>query len=250
MKKTLCIILICLLLPLIALADVQRGNRGDEVYEIQRLLFETGFLFEEPDGAFGKNTEAAVRWFQETWNLPVTGVVTQEDYAAMYDCWLSLHNPDGTLIDGEPLPDDQMEAQPLSPDIEGSAPYGTSEGDPPVCCIRYTEMDGDEHIEYCGRHAGIAASADLANLTGIAPETPVCQQWEDAISALYDEWMSASDEEEQAMIAASRAAFLLWINQQRTTLNMQGESDVESNLEPVLRSQCVELCAVVQDLQE
>ena len=98
--------LICLLLPVGALAEARRGDRGEEVYEIQQLLFDTGFLFEEPDGVFGRNTEAAVKWFQETWNLPVTGVVTEEDRMAMYDCWHSLFNPDGTLIEGEPLPDD------------------------------------------------------------------------------------------------------------------------------------------------
>lgn len=250
MKKVLCFIMICLLLPGCALAETRRGDWGEEVYEIQQLLFETGFLFEEPDGVFGRNTEAAVKWFQETWNLPVTGVVTEEDRMAMYDCWHSLFNPDGTLIEGEPLPDDQLEPQPLSPDIEGDLPTGGSEGDYPVYCIRYMETDGDEHIEYCGRHAAIAESADLANQTGIQPETPICQQWEDAINALYDEWMDASDEETRALIASSKATFFVWINQQRVTLTMQGDADVESVLETALRSQCVDLCAIIQALQE
>ena len=250
MRRILCILLICLLLPVGALAEARRGDGGEEVYEIQQLLFDTGFLFEEPDGVFGRNTEAAVKWFQETWNLPVTGVVTEEDRMAMYDCWHSLFNPDGTLIEGEPLPDDQLEPQPLSPDIEGDLPTGGSEGDYPVYCIRYMETDGDEHIEYCGRHAAIAESADLANQTGIQPETPICQQWEDAINALYDEWMDASDEETRALIASSKATFFVWINQQRVTLTMQGDADVESVLETALRSQCVDLCAIVQALQE
>lgn len=158
MKKVRCFIMICLLLPGCALAETRRGDWGEEVYEIQQLLFDTGFLFEEPDGS--------------------------------------------------------------------------------------------EHIEYCGRHAMIAESADLANLTGAQPETLVCQQWEDAIKVLYDEWMRASEEEEQPMIASSQATFLFWINQQRMTLIMQGDENVESKLEPVLRSQCVELCAIVHGSQE
>lgn len=250
MKKVLCFIMICLLLPGCALAETRRGDWGEEVYEIQQLLFDTGFLFEEPDGKFGRKTEDAVKWFQEIWNLPVTGVVTEEDRMAMVDCWYSLFNSDGTPIEGEPLPEDQLEPQPLSPDIEGVMPSGIPEGDYPVCCIRFMEMDGSEHIEYCGRHAMIAESADLANLTGAQPETPVCQQWEDAIKALYDEWMRASEEEEQPMIASSQATFLFWINQQRMTLIMQGDENVESKLEPVLRSQCVELCAIVHGSQE
>ena len=128
MRRILCILLICLLLPVGALAETRRGDGGEEVYEIQQLLFDTGFLFEEPDGVFGRNTEAAVKWFQETWNLPVTGVVTEEDRMAMYDCWHSLFNPDGTLIEGEPLPDDQLEPQPLSPDIKGICPPAVPRG--------------------------------------------------------------------------------------------------------------------------
>ena len=228
--------LICLLLSAAALADVQRGDRGEEVYEIQQLLFETGFLFEEPDGAFGRNTESAVRWFQESWNLPVTGVVTQEDRAAMYDCWHSLFNPDDTMIEGEPLPDDQLEPQPLSPE---------DAGDCPAYCIRYTQADGGEHIEYCDRHASIAEAAEQAMQTGIQPETSVCRQWEDAILALYEEWMGIVEEDAQPMIASSQATFLVWLNQQRVTLNMY-EDESESKLEPVLRSQCIELCGLVQ----
>ena len=241
MRKVLCFILICLMLPISALADVQRGDQGENVYEVQRLLFETGFLFELPDGIFGRNTEAAVKWFQETWSLPVTGVVTDDDLNAMYDCWDSLHNPDGTLIDGEPLPDDQLEPQPLSPDIDGEYP---------ACCIRYTGTDGNEYIGYCRRHAAIAESADLANISGVQPETPVCQQWEDAISELYDEWMNLAEEDEKAMIASSRAALFLWINQQRVTLAMQEGVDAEANLKSILRSHCTELCAIVYDLQK
>lgn len=240
MKRYLCILLLICLLPISALADVQRGDSGEEVYEIQRLLFETGFLFEEPDGKFGKNTQSAVEWFQHTWNLPVTGIVTEEDRLAMYDCWNSLFYPDGTPIDGE-LPDDQLEPQPLSPDIEG---------DYPVCCIRYAEEDGDEHIEYCGLHAAIAQSGDLAKLTGTEPEIPGSQQWEEAIRDLYEKWRSASAEEDRAMIAASQATFFLWINQQRVTLQMRGDENADAIIEAALRNHCVDLCAAVGNLRE
>lgn len=249
MKKVLCFIMICLLLPGCALAETRRGDWGEEVYEIQQLLFDTGFLFEEPDGKFGRKTEDAVKWFQEVWNLPVTGVVTEEDrwqwLTAGTACSIRTARPSRVN-----RCDDQLEPQPLSPDIQGTMPSETIEGDPPVCCIRYMETDGSEHIEYCGRHAMIAESVDLMNLTGTQPETPACQQWEDAIKALYDEWMRASEEEEQPMIASSQATFLFWINQQRMTLIMQGDENVESKLEPVLRSQCVELCAIVHGSQE
>lgn len=57
-----------------ALADFKRGDSGEEVAELQQLLFESGWLFESPDGKFGKNTEAAVKDFEEYAGLPVDGI--------------------------------------------------------------------------------------------------------------------------------------------------------------------------------
>lgn len=158
MKKVLCFIMICLLLPGCALAETRRGDWGEEVYEIQQLLFDTGFLFEEPDGKFGRKTEDAVKWFQEVWNLPVTGVVTEEDRMAMVDCWYSLFYPDGTPIEGEPLPDDQLEPQPLSPDIEEDSPTHCS------CCA----ADGERFCMdiACADGSGVTARNSNAFLEG------------------------------------------------------------------------------------
>ena len=62
-KKFLSTILMLALLaalPTAALADIRRGDRGEDVKELQTLMFELGWLFEEPDGIFGNRTEAAV----------------------------------------------------------------------------------------------------------------------------------------------------------------------------------------------
>ena len=58
-----------------AFADLERGDRGDEVYDLQQLLFESGWLFELPDGIFGRNTEAAVKDFEEYAGLPVASSI-------------------------------------------------------------------------------------------------------------------------------------------------------------------------------
>ena len=250
MKRIWAVILIVLLLPVCALADVQRDDSGEEVREIQQLLFDTGFLFEEPDGKFGKHTEAAVKEFQQAWGLPVTGVVTEEDHRTMVDCWLSLYNADGTPIEGEPLPDDQLEAQLLSPDIEGVPPIGMEGGAFPDGCVCFIGADGDEHIEFCIRHTMIAESANADRMAGGGPDASVCRQWEEAIGALYDEWIRLCGETERAQVASAQAAFFLWINTQRAAMSLQEGGNVESGLEPVLRSQCVTLCALVQGLQE
>ena len=62
-RMTAFILTALMLLTPAAWADLQRGDNSAEVYELQQLLFETGWLFEEPDGAFGKRTEAAVKQF-------------------------------------------------------------------------------------------------------------------------------------------------------------------------------------------
>ena len=71
---------IALLLALVMLcasaasAELRRGDSGDEVYALQELLFESGWLFELPDGAFGKKTEQAVKDYENHVGLPVDGV--------------------------------------------------------------------------------------------------------------------------------------------------------------------------------
>ena len=49
------------------------GDRSDEIKAYQQLLFEKGYLTYEPDGIFGKQTQNAVRRFQEENGLVVDG---------------------------------------------------------------------------------------------------------------------------------------------------------------------------------
>ena len=70
------------------------GDSGDEVAALQQMLVETGFLFAEPDGMFGKQTEEAVKWFQEYAGLAPNGVVGDWEPNALYDKWLAA-SPEG-----------------------------------------------------------------------------------------------------------------------------------------------------------
>jgi hypothetical protein len=52
-----------------------RGDRGEDVKTLQRALAALGFAVGEPDGTFGRVTEAAVADFQRSNNLDPDGVV-------------------------------------------------------------------------------------------------------------------------------------------------------------------------------
>ena len=75
-RRALCILLLSALLALPALAELRRGDTGEDVYDLQQILFESGWLFELPDGIFGRNTEEAVRNYQGYARLPQTGSPT------------------------------------------------------------------------------------------------------------------------------------------------------------------------------
>lgn len=61
---------------------LKRGAKGPAVTELQGLLRSVGFDI-VVDGAFGKNTQTAVRAFQKTRGLGVDGKVGSETWAAL-----------------------------------------------------------------------------------------------------------------------------------------------------------------------
>lgn len=210
MRKLIAAFLVLLLLTSgCALAELRRGDRGDEVIELQQMLFEAGFLFELPDGAFGKNTEDALKWFQEYANLEATGVASDAELDALRACLAELR--------GEP----ETVSEP--------------EGDAPICCQRYQTEDGDEHLELCGRHAQIDKDEAF----------PAREKWENELNALYEAWLAASPEEGRAAILSSRSFFLLWLEQQVQALQTQGAVDAEARIAEMLRAQCAEICSLL-----
>ncbi|XER12947.1 hypothetical protein SATMO3_31930 [Sporomusa aerivorans] len=62
-------------------ASVALGARGDEVRGIQKLLADSGFYAGEIDGVFGPVTAKAVKEFQRSTSLDVSGVVDKETFA-------------------------------------------------------------------------------------------------------------------------------------------------------------------------
>ena len=231
MKRIIGVLLVLMFLfPATALADLRRGDRGEEVRELQQMLWDTEFIFEEPDGVFGGNTEKAVKWFQEYALLEQTGVADDRTIDSLYACWLRIMEENGYAV-----PDDGTDPQ-TEGSVSGNNPYGEdygdSYGDYPAYCHRYTTDSGDEHVEMCSFHAQLAANQSLPGL----------EKWTNELNDLYKEWIDLSMEKDRAAVASSQAFFTLWLEQQRIALELQEAENVDDYIEALLRNQCVELC--------
>lgn len=65
-------------------ATLSKGDKSDEVLEMQNRLYMLGFLLDDRDGAFGKNTQTAVKMFQQAANLEVTGIADNATLTLLY----------------------------------------------------------------------------------------------------------------------------------------------------------------------
>lgn len=63
---------------------LSKGDKSDEVLEMQNRLYELGFLLDDRDGAFGKNTQTAVKMFQQAAGLEVTGIADSATLQRLY----------------------------------------------------------------------------------------------------------------------------------------------------------------------
>lgn len=57
--------------------NVQKGDKNEEAYRIQVRLKQLGYLYAEPDGAFGRGTELALKYFQRKHGLMETGIADE-----------------------------------------------------------------------------------------------------------------------------------------------------------------------------
>lgn len=74
---------------------LQIGDRGAGVQELQRRLQSRGYYYGEIDGIFGSETQSAVIQLQGEANLPPTGVVDAQVYAALDGTTSPIPNPGG-----------------------------------------------------------------------------------------------------------------------------------------------------------
>ena len=66
-----------------AFQNIEKGDSGERVVEIQRRLIELGYLSGLADGKFGSGTEQAVKDFQNADSLSAAGVIDETTYNAL-----------------------------------------------------------------------------------------------------------------------------------------------------------------------
>ena len=207
-----------------ALAELRRGDRGGEVRDLQELLLETGWLFAEPDGIYGRDTEAAVRRYQEYAGLPATGTAD--------DATLTRLRADRATLFGE------------EPE--------NGETEPPAHCVRADDGVFITLLE-CADHQALRAQAEALLGTGQAEDAQqACALWEEEIAALYDSWMQAAAPETRLNVIAARAAFLAYAERQRAALEALWPDDPQYmywQLEEILHAQANRLCQLLWEFE-
>lgn len=63
---------------------LSKGDKSDAVLDLQNRLYELGFLLDQRDGAYGSNTQTAVKMFQQAAGLSISGIADSETQAALY----------------------------------------------------------------------------------------------------------------------------------------------------------------------
>ena len=241
MKKTIARFIALTLSLMLLLASgaqaavVKWGDAGDEVRNVQLMLFECGFLFELPDGKFGNNTEQAVKNYQEFAGLPVDGVADEATVDSLTTFWLEF-------VYGVTEPDP-----------------GDSVG-PSQSCILWDDEAGNDHVEYCERHSPVRLQARALMLEGtVEGAQAAVDLWRGEVVALYEDWLSRVGEERKGAIVAARAAFLTSVEVQRAALAAWQEEpgasyDVDDptlplfRLEYMLRLHAAQLCMMLNML--
>ena len=70
--------------PEVTYKTLSKGDKSDEVLDMQNRLFMLGFLLDDRDGAFGSKTQTAVKLFQQAAGLEATGIADSQTLTRLY----------------------------------------------------------------------------------------------------------------------------------------------------------------------
>ena len=96
----------------VAYSALTRGDKSEEVRQMQERLWQLGFLQDDRDGNFGGNTYTAVKTFQQAAGLDVTGIADSRTLALLY----SDDAPSRQVAQPEATPAPQETPQPGTED--------------------------------------------------------------------------------------------------------------------------------------
>lgn len=179
------ILALCMLLPSAASAEaLLRGSSGEAVRELQQMLLDAGFLSDKPDGKFGRNTEAAVKRFQEAAGLEATGIA------------------------------DELTAEQLKAALELPAETGY-----PPFCNAWLSGGASAVCDFCKTHAQMYSDA-LNMLSGGDADSVLyaymtCRS---EVLRLYDEWLLRLPEHAQEPVQTARELAQTAMEAQHTAL--------------------------------
>lgn len=221
-KLTLLAAFLAVSFSLPAGADIRRGDRGEQVIELQQLLMDCGWIFEEPDGSFGGRTEQALRNYQEFAGFEPDGVATDEVMRQL--------RKDRAALFGVPYVDENE---------NGGSSF------PPYCSIvtgsdRLTTELCAEHLE-TGRKAQEILSADPDNTADASA------LWQAAVYGQYSSKITNAAAGDKLEAMASYAAFKAQAEKYRAvlTLLMPGEeAEVNREMMHLYEDQAILLCAM------
>lgn len=241
MKRHLCILLAAVLMlgyVSAALAEtypegvLYRGIKGhkDEVEGLQYYLFYLGYLGDDidaVDGIFGKDTEAAVKAYQEAKGLYPDGVVWPETQTQLDADWEIGLEPQGGENDYE---------------------------EPVLYCYVERYANGTQSVVLCSRHMQIhAEAADAVRLAGPDDEDIIeglqigITFWMEEMKSLYQQWADLRPEYAQ-QITTHQEAFMDYYRAQLAVWNAHFGSPSMAALEKameMLAEHCSDLCIML-----
>lgn len=239
MKKRICVFLVsCLILaalaPLQAYADLGRGSSGEDVASLQAMLFDMGYLSEEPDGQYGTRTETAVKEYQKTAGLEETGSVTDDLMDRIYQEWIDYQD---------------WIAEQLKIDAENNyAPF----------CYTWEDENGCMITEHCQKHALLWEATEGMLSEGDAESALYSYyEWQAEVISLYNEWIDLVNEPVREELENSKALCIQLMEAQHDAMRSSYEangteidpSDVYYGAELWMSAHCAWLCQMLSTLR-
>ena len=230
-KLALLLVLMLCLSSVCALAEVKRGDHGEEVRYLQWLLQQTGWLSDTPDGSFGPRTEQAVIDYQNAKGHEATGVA---DDALMLEL-----DEDRVRHDQELYGSDYYQPYPGNYEPAMVADYGA----PPHC--RTTVLQDILYRDSCPEHLELLEQEyNLAALGDAASYAQASELWRKELNAQFDAWRDSAPQARQSGIEAAREAWDACFQAQYGALNatLQDPATVERQLALMLKNFTGTLC--------